>query len=317
MAVARERLGRLRDRHLAPGQRGQHRHLRVGLPCLDLADVEDPQSSGGEAAVAGVADVGDVQLAAVVADSQPVVVHAVLRVDHPRRGRVAHVDGLEGVPGRPGDVEGPPVRRPAALVAEAAGGGAREQPRVPAVGVHVVQVEHGDVGRWVAELGAEQATLDVEQQRLVRAEHRGRDQLVGLHRFRWVLHVQDDDTEALRRLHQHVLGKEQRRVVVRTHAAGVVDVPLDLEAARVALAGDQLGVAAVALPVAPRCVVRARHPAVAAGLAQRARSADRLRECAGEGVGRSRGGPETESGRTEGEAEHDDEELYDASPADV
>ena len=228
-AVAGERLGRLGDGVLRPGQRGEHGHLGVRPPVLDLAHVEDAQTAAGEGAPL-VADVRDVEPATVVADAHPVVVHAGLPEDHLRLRGDGDVDGLEVVARRAGDVERAAVGGEAALVTEAAGGRAGEQPRVPAVGAHVVEVEDRDVGRRVAELGAQDAALGVEQQRLVRAEHRGGGQLGGLHGDGGVRHVEHDDATTGDGLHQGVLGEEQRRVVEGADVTGRVDVALDLEA---------------------------------------------------------------------------------------
>ena len=79
--------------------------------------------------------------------------------------------------------------------------------------------------------------LRVQQHRLVRAEHGRRGELSGLHGRCRVLHVEHDDPEPRDRLHQGVLGEEQRRVVERADVTGGVDVPLHLEAAGGALVG--------------------------------------------------------------------------------
>ena len=94
-------------------------HLRARLPLLDLADVQDPESTAGEPARPGLADVGDVQRAAVVGEPHAVVLHAELVEDRPRPARVGEVDRGEAGRGA-GGVERLAVRGEAALVPEQA-----------------------------------------------------------------------------------------------------------------------------------------------------------------------------------------------------
>ena len=270
----------LRDAHRVPLKARDLAHLRVRAPGLDLGDVEDDQP--------GV-DAGDIGAVAVVGDREPV---RVIRPDpqRHRRREVRDVDRDERLRRRRRGVEGAPVGGHAALVAEDADRGRRLEHRVAAVGRDVVDVDQPRVERRVAEHRGEHAALLTHDQRLVRREHRRRDQLVGQHRIRRVRHVEHVDpgldVDQARR-------RQQGGVVVRALAPGGVDVALDLEPADrplralLAVAADQLGVAGVALRRPAAGVVgnrdltlegRLRHrPGTAlGGLGRRQRRLDRL-----------------------------------------
>ena len=224
-----------------------------------------------------------------VGEPEPVVGDAELGEDGRRGGRVGDVDRGQRLP-RARRPERAPVGREAALVTEQPGRRAGQQPRLPAVRPHVVQVDDARVGARVGEHRGEDAALLVQQQRLVRAQHRGRGERAGLPRLRRVVHVEHDRAEALDRVEEHVLGEQQRRVVEGTRAPAPVAVPQHLEAAGVAVVADLTGVALVAALDPAAGVVRGRHPALVRRLGAGARTAVGRRGRRGERVRRPEAG---------------------------
>ena len=164
-AADRDRLGDLRDRALRPVELGDLLELRALLARLDLARVEDEQALAG----------GDVGAVAVVGDRQAVRVVVRGRDDH-RQLRVGDVDRGDVARADRGRVERVAVGREAGLVAEDADRQRALQHRVAAVLVEVVEVDDPGIERGVAGDRGEQAAALVEQQRLVRGLHRGREQ---------------------------------------------------------------------------------------------------------------------------------------------
>ena len=238
-AADRDRLRDLRDRALGPVELGDLLELRALLARLDLARVEDEQALAG----------GDVGAVAVVGDRQAVRVVVRARDDH-RQLRVGDVDRGDVARADRGRVEGVAVGREARLVAEDPDRQRALQRGVAAVLVEVVEVDDAGIERRVAGHRGEQAALLVEQHRLVRGLHRGREQARRLLRVRGVAHVEHRD--AGRALGQRLrVGREQqRRVVVRALVAGLVLEPQRLVAARVAVMADEARVAGEALGVA-------------------------------------------------------------------
>src|SRR5207248_7044064 len=114
---------------LGPAEVTDNGNLRIALPLLDLADVENRQPSAGP----GVDDVGDVQAVAVVADVHPVGDPLRPQPDRHRNTRIGDVEGGDGVTARRADPERVAVWREGPLVAEDAERRARLERRMQAV----------------------------------------------------------------------------------------------------------------------------------------------------------------------------------------
>ena len=202
-----------------------------------------------------------------------------LREQGARPARVREVDRGHVEPGGAGRPEGLPVGCEAALVAEHAGEAGGEQLRLATVGAHVVDVRHPRRRGDGAQDADQQAARLVDQQRLVRAQHRQTDQVRGLARVRGVGHVQHHDAQAgaVEQVADRVQPQDPRGVEERAGVSLYVGVAQRLETAGRAVPTYLFSVAGVADQRPTRVEVRLRHPALERGrLRPRARPALRL-----------------------------------------
>jgi hypothetical protein len=145
-----------------------------------------------------------------------------------------------------------------------------------AVLTQVVQVDEARVGRRVPHVRGQQAPLGVEAERLVRREHRRRDQLRGAHWAGGVRHVEHEHARELFGPLYRERRKQQRGVVDGALVARGIDVAEDLEPAAGAVMAHGLGVARVALRGAAASDVGVAHPSLHSGLRTRTGPASRF-----------------------------------------